>query len=39
MISPDERYPKKRAEVLGRTMAYVETGSGDPILLLHGNPT
>ena len=30
---------KKRCEVLGRTMAYVETGEGDPIILLHGNPT
>ena len=24
--------------VLGREMAYVEVGEGDPILLLHGNP-
>lgn len=39
MISAEERYPKQRAEILGRTMAYVETGSGDPIVLLHGNPT
>ncbi len=30
---------KKRLEVLGRPMAYVETGEGDPIVLLHGNPT
>ncbi len=30
---------KKRIQVLGRTMAYVETGEGDPIVLLHGNPT
>ena len=30
---------KKRCEVLGRTMSYVETGEGDPIILLHGNPT
>lgn len=26
-------------EVMGRRMAYREAGSGDPILLLHGNPT
>ncbi len=38
-ISPDERYPKRRVQVLGRSMAYVEVGSGDPIVLLHGNPT
>ena len=38
-ISPEERYPKKKAEVLGRQMAYVEVGEGDPIVFLHGNPT
>ena len=30
---------KKRTQVLGRTMTYVETGEGAPIVLLHGNPT
>ena len=30
---------KKRAQVLDHNMAYVETGEGDPIVLLHGNPT
>jgi haloalkane dehalogenase len=30
---------KQRLTVLGRTMAYVEVGAGDPIVLLHGNPT
>src|SRR5918996_829723 len=30
---------KKAARVLGSTMAFVEYGSGDPIVLLHGNPT
>ena len=39
MIPADERYPKKRAQVLGRSMAYVEVGEGDPIVFLHGNPT
>lgn len=39
MISPEERYPKKQIEVLGRRMAYVEVGEGDPIVFLHGNPT
>ena len=29
----------RRVEVLGSRMAYVERGSGAPILLLHGNPT
>jgi haloalkane dehalogenase len=31
--------PKQYQEVLGRRMAYVESGVGDPIVLLHGNPT
>jgi haloalkane dehalogenase len=39
MISAKERYPKKTATVLGHKMAYVEVGSGDPIIFLHGNPT
>lgn len=39
MIASEERYTKKRAAVLGREMAYVEVGSGDPIVFLHGNPT
>ncbi len=30
---------KQRAEVMGRTMAYVDVGSGDPLVFLHGNPT
>jgi haloalkane dehalogenase len=39
VISADERYEKKYCEVLGSKMAYVEVGSGDPIVFLHGNPT
>lgn len=30
---------KKTVNVLGKQMAYVETGSGDPIIFQHGNPT
>ena len=30
---------KQYAEVLGRRMAYVDVGAGDPIVFLHGNPT
>ncbi|MEL6961504.1 MAG: haloalkane dehalogenase [Pseudomonadota bacterium] len=30
---------KQRVTVHGKTMAYVDQGKGDPILLLHGNPT
>ena len=29
----------KVVDVLGRYMAYVERGAGDPIVFLHGNPT
>ena len=32
-------YEKKFAGVSGKQIAYVEEGSGDPIVLLHGNPT
>lgn len=30
---------KKHVTVLGKDMAYIETGTGDPIVFLHGNPT
>jgi haloalkane dehalogenase len=39
MISAAFPYQKQRRTVLGRQMAYVEVGQGDPIVLLHGNPT
>jgi pimeloyl-ACP methyl ester carboxylesterase len=39
MISESMLYEKQFRTVLGRAMAYVETGQGDPIVLLHGNPT
>src|SRR5262245_22536882 len=32
-------YQKERRPILGSEMAYVEVGEGDPIVLLHGNPT
>src|SRR3974377_566511 len=38
-ISAAFPYQKKRREVLDSEMAYVEVGEGDPIVLLHGNPT
>ena len=38
MISAEE-HPKKKITVLGKTMAYVEMGEGDPIVFQHGNPT
>jgi haloalkane dehalogenase len=39
MTSAAFPYKKQRRNVLGREMAYVEVGEGDPIVLLHGNPT
>ena len=39
MINATFPYQKKYQEVLGQEMAYVEVGSGDPIVFLHGNPT
>lgn len=39
MISAAFPFQKKRKSILGRQMAYVEVGQGDPIVFLHGNPT
>lgn len=39
MISAAFPYQKRRRRVLGSEMAYVQVGEGDPIVLLHGNPT
>jgi haloalkane dehalogenase len=39
MISAAFPYQKQRRRVLGSEMACVEVGEGDPIVLLHGNPT
>ena len=32
-------FPRSRARVDGREMAYVNVGDGRPIVFLHGNPT
>ena len=39
MLSETMPYEKKFATVNGKQIAYVEEGSGDPVVLLHGNPT
>ncbi len=36
---PDFPYKPQYVEVEGLRMAYVEKGTGDPILMLHGEPT
>ncbi len=33
------RYEKQFKTILGKRMAYVDEGIGDPIVFLHGNPT
>jgi haloalkane dehalogenase len=38
MLSTQE-LPKKFCDVHGKRMAYVELGSGSPVVFLHGNPT
>ena len=35
----DQEIEKKTVKVLGKNMAYVEKGEGDPIIFQHGNPT
>ena len=37
--SAEMRYEKKKVSVKGKMMAYIEVGSGDPIVFVHGNPT
>ena len=34
-----DSHPRKRIEVLGTDISYVDTGRGNPIVFLHGNPT
>jgi haloalkane dehalogenase len=39
MVSAAFPFQKQRVEVNGLSLAYVDVGQGDPIVLLHGNPT
>jgi len=32
-------HPRRRTEILGTTMSFVDTGTGEPVVFLHGNPT
>jgi haloalkane dehalogenase len=38
-ISPEDRYERKRINVLDTEMSYIDIGKGNPIVFLHGNPT
>ena len=37
--SAEDTYERKRVSVVDSEMTYVDTGSGDPVVFLHGNPT
>jgi haloalkane dehalogenase len=38
-ISAADPHPRKRLRVLDTELAYVDTGTGQPVVFLHGNPT
>ncbi len=38
-ISATDPYQRRRVAVIDSEMAYVDTGAGDPMVFLHGNPT
>ncbi|HEV8393335.1 MAG TPA: haloalkane dehalogenase [Vicinamibacterales bacterium] len=38
-ISSVDTHPRRTVRVLDTHMSYVDTGTGDPIVFLHGNPT
>ena len=38
-ISAEDNYQRNRVSVLDSEIAYVDTGTGDPVVFLHGNPT
>jgi haloalkane dehalogenase len=38
-ISATDPHPRRRVRVLDTELAYVDAGTGDPVVFLHGNPT
>ena len=38
-ISAADPYQRRRIPVLDTDMAYIESGQGEPVVFLHGNPT
>lgn len=38
-ISAADAYERHRIALLGTEISYVDTGAGDPVVFLHGNPT
>src|SRR3989304_5551876 len=39
VIAGADRYLRRRVRALDTEMAYVDAGTGDPVVFLHGNPT
>ena len=39
LINSIDPHPRRRVAVLDTEVSYVDTGRGDPIVFLHGNPT
>jgi haloalkane dehalogenase len=39
VISAADPHPRRRVSVLDTEISYVDTGAGDPVVFLHGNPT
>ena len=39
LAAAGDRYDRRRMPVLDTDMAYVDTGRGNPVVFLHGNPT
>jgi len=38
-INANDTHPRRRLQVAGTEISYVDVGRGDPIVFLHGNPT
>lgn len=38
-LSSTDHHPRQRIKVLDTEISYVDTGGGEPIVFLHGNPT
>ena len=39
VVAASDPHPRRRVDVLGTTMSHADTGVGDPVVFLHGNPT
>jgi haloalkane dehalogenase len=37
--NPDDPHPRRRVRVLDSEISYIDTGAGEPVVFLHGNPT